>query len=253
MTPAIGRRLSSLELTRSFLSDRGSSPEFYEELALRAIESLPWDVKGRRVLDLGCGPGHYAHALEKSGAEVFATDLAVGELQKAVVAPPRVFASDARQLPFGDASFDGVFCSNILEHTPEPFAVLDDIARVLSPGGWGYVSWTNWLSPWGGHAIAPLHYLGPERGMRVYQRLFGDPKGHNLPFDGVWPTHIGDTLDYLDSMPELTLDGVVPRYYPSQRWIMKVPGLREVAAWNCVLFVRRTAETPSHQPSAEPQ
>ena len=45
----------------------------------------------------------------------------------------------------------------------------------------------------------------------------------------------------VDERPGLRLVDALPRYYPSQRWIMKVPGLREVAAWNCVLVVEKAA------------
>jgi SAM-dependent methyltransferase len=132
-----------------------------------------------------------------------------------------------------------VLCSNLLEHTPEPEAVIAEIERVLRPGGWAYVSWTNWLSPWGGHAIAPFHYLGPQRGLRVYRTLFGEPRGENLPYDGVWPTSIGAILRIVRERPGLALERAVPRYYPSQAWILRVPGLREVLTWNCLLLLRR--------------
>jgi SAM-dependent methyltransferase len=130
-------------------------------------------------------------------------------------------------------------CSNVLEHTPRPLAVIDEVARVLATGGWGWISWTNWYSPWGGHAISPLHYLGPERGLRVWRRLFGEPKGVNLPGVNLWPAHVVDVLGHVRAHPELELLDAVPRYYPSQRWLLRVPGLREVATWNCLLLVRR--------------
>ena len=237
MSNATGERLTTFELMRMFAKDRRTPEGFHLELATRAIESLPYDVAGSRVLDLGCGPGHYGRALERLGATVVATDLNGSELTRSAT-PPRPLVSDARSLPFVDGTFDGVFCSNILEHTPDPTDVIDDIARVTKPGGWAYVSWTNWYSPWGGHAIAPLHYLGPERGLRAWRRLFGEPKGHNLPYDGVWPCHIGPILDHVRNHPALELVQYEPRYYPSQRWVVRVPGLREVVTWNCLLHLR---------------
>lgn len=42
---------------------------------------------------------------------------------------------DGNRLPFGDASFDTVLCTEVLEHLPDPGAVLGEIARVLKPGG----------------------------------------------------------------------------------------------------------------------
>src|SRR5207237_3880145 len=131
-------------------------------------------------------------------------------------------------------AFGGVFCSHMLEPTPSPPLVFAELARVVRPGGWAWVSWTNWYSPWGGHAITPLHYLGPRVGLRAYRLLFGEPRGRNIPFRNLWPTTIGGTIATVDAIPELELVDVVPRYYPSQRWITKVPLLREVATWNCL-------------------
>jgi hypothetical protein len=146
--------------------------------------------------------------------------------------------ADGRRLPFADGSMDGVVCSNLLEHTPDPSAIFHEIARVLKPGGWAWVSWTNWYSPWGGHEIVPLHYLGPERGLRTWRRFFGEPR-KNVPFDGLWPTYVSQMLQIAQSHPALELRGAFPRYYPSQRWIVRTPGVREVASWNCVLQLER--------------
>ncbi len=227
------------DVIRLFLRDRGASAEFAAALADRAVAQLPGPIDGRLVLDLGCGPGTYSAAMERGGATVVSTDLHVDELRRYGAGPVRAVVSDGRRTPFADASFAAVLCSNVLEHTPQPFQVLEEIERVLVPGGWAYISWTNWLSPWGGHAVAPLHYIGAARSLRWWHRLFGEPKGVNRPLDGVWPTYIGTTLDWLRHRAGLRIDAVYPRYWPSLRVLMRVPGLREVAAWNCVIHVTR--------------
>lgn len=242
-TPGETDRLGAVELLRRFATDRGDEG-FAVELAARAVDSLP-DVTGRRVLDVGCGPGHYSLALEARGAMVAAVELSHAQLCGGAHLPRGPVVGDARSLPFPDATFDAVLCSNMLEHTPDPLIAIDEIERVLRPGGWAYLSWTNWLSPWGGHAIAPLHYLGAERGLRIYRRLLGEPKGTNLPFDGVWPLHVRDVLAHLRQTDGLAVEEVEPRYYPWLRAIMRVPGLREVAAWNCVIWVRRVPDRPT--------
>ncbi len=229
----------ALQLTRLFLRDRGASEEFARALADRALGQLPGTVRGRSVLDLGCGPGVYTDALERAGATTVSSDLQRGELSRAAHPPPRPLVADGRRLPFGAGTFDAVVCSNVLEHTPEPFAVLSEIERVLAVGGWAYVSWTNWMSPWGGHAVAPLHYVGAERSVRWWRHLFGEPKGKNLPYDGVWPTYIGKTLTWLRARPGVDVEAVFPRYWPRLRAVMRIPGLREVVAWNCVVHLRR--------------
>jgi SAM-dependent methyltransferase len=228
-------------MLRRFLRCRAEPDRFASGLARRTIGSFPMPLEGARVLDLGSGPGWYVPLLADAGAEVVALDNDPANVARAAARACEAVLGDARKTPFPDASFDGLLCSNVLEHTPDPGAVISEIERLLRPGGWAYVSWTNWLSPWGGHAIAPLHYLGPERGLRVYRKLFGQPRGENLPYDGVWPTSIHAVLRTVEECPGLVLERAVPRYYPSQRWITRLPGLREVLTWNCLLLLRRAA------------
>jgi SAM-dependent methyltransferase len=205
------------------------------------VAELGLPLAGRRILDLGCGPGHFTEALRRAGAEVHPLELDAESLLGGGEPPAGAVQGDASVLPFADGTFDGIFCSNMLEHTPSPAPVLAEIGRVLRPGGWAWVSWTNWYSPWGGHEIVPFHYLGPERGLRVWRRLYGEPR-KNVPFVELWPTHIGAVLKTVAAEPTLVLRDTKPRYYPSQRWITKVPGFREVFTWNCVLLLERSAD-----------
>jgi SAM-dependent methyltransferase len=231
LSPASSRR----ELFKLALAERTDPEAFYEALATATVARFPFELRGRRILDLGSGPGYFAAALRHVGATVLSVDCDPGELGAGAV------AGDACRLPLPDAAVDGVFCSNLLEHTPAPREVLREIARVLEPGGWGWISWTNWFSPWGGHEITPFHYLGPRAGLSLYRRLRGEPR-KNLPGVGLFPLHIGATLRIVRDQPDLHLLDCYPRYYPSQRWIVRIPGLREVLTWNCVLLVEKVAD-----------
>jgi len=231
-------RVTNLELLRLFLAEKHDPDPFYVKLAERSIASFPFPLRDRRVLDLGAGGGHYSGAMRDAGAEIVAADLDETDLRRAASRGVSAMLCDGTRLPFPDRCFDGVFCSNMLEHTPTPERIFDEIERVLRPGGWAWVSWTNWYSPWGGHEIVPLHLLGPNLGLRAWRKLFGEPR-KNVPFDALWPTYIGRTLTEVRDRPKLELLDAVPRYYPSQRWILKVPGLREVATWNCLLTFER--------------
>lgn len=239
-------RYTKRELFRLFLDEKRDPEPFYERLAEKSIADFPYPVEGRRILDVGAGAGHYTKVLRRFGAVVAAVELEGEHL----VGPdgPLVggVSADAWHLPFPDASFDGIFCSNMLEHTPDVRPVFAELARVLRPGGWAWVSWTNWYSPWGGHEIVPLHLLGPDLGLRVWRRLFGEPR-KNVPFAGLWPTHIGPTIRAAVHQPGLRLVGTYPRYYPSQRWITRVPGARELLTWNCVLELERVGGPGHHQ------
>ncbi|MCX7620796.1 MAG: class I SAM-dependent methyltransferase [Acidimicrobiales bacterium] len=229
---------SRLELFTLFLTEEDDPEPFYTKLAERSIAEFPFPLSGRRVLDLGAGPGYYSKAMQRAGAIVTPIDLGEENIRKASSSGLCAVYADGTLLPFADSSFDGVLCSNMLEHTPTPERIFDEIERVLRPGGWAWVSWTNWYSPWGGHSISPMHYLGPRLGTKLYVRLFGMPD-RNLPFTTLWPTYIGKMLAVVRARNGLRLLDAVPRYYPSQRWILKVPALREVATWNCLLLLEK--------------
>jgi SAM-dependent methyltransferase len=143
-----------------------------------------------------------------------------------------------QRLPFGDGSFDLVVSSNVLEHVADPWPLVDELARVCRPGGHVWLSWTNWLSPIGGHEITPFHYLGPRMGVRVYSAIWRRPPRWNRPGDTLFVTHIGGVLKRLRAGSMDVLD-VAPRYWPSLRALSRMPGIREFAMWNCVVLLRR--------------
>ena len=229
----------SREMFWLFRNERRDPEPFYERLAQGTVASLPFELCGKTILDLGCGPGHYARALRDEGATVIPVDLDPAEFALPGGPPGGELVADGRQLPMASEAFDAVVCSNMLEHTPRTAAVLAEVRRVLRPGGCLWLSWTNWYSPWGGHEISPFHYLGPRLGMKVHARLRPGP-WKNVPGEHLFPVHIGPTIAMLRSDPGWVLEDASPRYYPSQRWLLALPGVREVAVWNCVLVLRRS-------------
>ena len=226
-----------LEILRLFRNASQDPIAFNQRLATITVEQLGRDVRGARVLDLACGPGHYTRALRQAGATVVPVDIKPVTVEGGP--PAGLVVSDATRLALRDGSVDGVVCSNLIEHTRTPAAVIDEMHRVVRPGGWIWLSWTNWYSPYGGHDMSPWHYLGPRLGLDAYRRVKrADPfvaPGRNL-----YPLHIESTLRDLRSRPGITIVDIVPRYSPSQRWIVKVPGFREFATWNCVVSMERT-------------
>jgi 2-polyprenyl-6-hydroxyphenyl methylase/3-demethylubiquinone-9 3-methyltransferase len=98
--------------------------------------------QGLYVLDLGCGGGLTIPCLAQRGATVVGVDLSRASLHVASRHarrhghPKPVFTcGQADSLPFADASFDIVWCTDVLEHLPDLPTAIAQIARVLKPGG----------------------------------------------------------------------------------------------------------------------
>jgi SAM-dependent methyltransferase len=223
-----------------FRAEKTDPEPFYRALAAEAAADLDrrHGLAGARILDAGCGPGWYVEALRAAGATVVGLDGDLDALTAAASPPAGLVLADAARLPFADASFDGIFCSNLLEHAADTDGVLHELARVLRPGGWGYLSWTNWYSPWGGHDMTPYQFLGPERGPRLYERRHGPPR-KNRYGEGLFAVHVGPTIRRMRAMPTVRIERVEPRYWPRLRFICSIPGVREVLTWNCVIRFRR--------------
>jgi SAM-dependent methyltransferase len=132
---------------------------------------------------------------------------------------------------------DLVICSNVYEHLSKPVQFLKSAQRLLTDKGFFYLSWTNWLSPWGGHEFSPFHYLGSTRGHLIYEKLTGRSRLHT-PFVNLFPTYIGQTLRILKAQTEFRLVAIAPRYYPEFSFITRIPGLRELFTWNCAILMQ---------------
>lgn len=93
------------------------------------------------VLDLGCGPGAMTVPLVQRGLRTVSADFAVkmavqaGSHVERLGSPARSVAADAMCLPFRDATFSVVVTTGVLEYVPSLETALDEIARVLEPGG----------------------------------------------------------------------------------------------------------------------
>lgn len=104
-----------------------------------AMLSLAGDVRGRRILDAGCGSGPLSAALRDRGAMVTGFDRSAAMIELARVRlgedADLTVADLAEPLPYADAAFDDVVASLVLHDLEDWTGPLAELRRVLKPGG----------------------------------------------------------------------------------------------------------------------
>lgn len=90
---------------------------------------------GRRLLDVGTGPGFVALAAASRGATVVAADQSAAMVQIARAAGVDAVVAPAEALPYDAGSFDAVTAGYLVNHLPRPEAAVASLARVLRRGG----------------------------------------------------------------------------------------------------------------------
>ena len=157
-------------------------------------------LAGDRVLDMGCGAGRHAFEMYRRGADVIAFDqdadelAKVGELFAAMRAEGEVPDSgdadikegDALALPFADGEFDRVVAAEVLEHIPADIQAIDELVRVLRPGGTLAVSVPRWFPEIVCWKLSEDYHNTPGGHIRIYsdKELISKLRNAGLEFDG---------------------------------------------------------------------
>jgi 2-polyprenyl-3-methyl-5-hydroxy-6-metoxy-1,4-benzoquinol methylase len=138
---------------------------FFDEIEAYRFEKLHYlprlvDFAGyahNRVLDVGCGLGNDLSRFARQGATVVGIDLAERAIdlarqnfeQRGLAG--EFYVMDGEHMEFADASFDVVYCHTVVHFTPHPAQLVQEIHRVLRPGGQAIImtvnrrSWLNFL------------------------------------------------------------------------------------------------------------
>ena len=195
--PFANQNFSQVELDKfGALAQRWWDPEGPQK-ALHAMNPVRLAyVTGRttlrdaRVLDVGCGGGLLSEALAGEGAVVTAIDLSPELLKVARLHGLETGVSvDYRQQPVealateAPGSFDAVTCMEMLEHVPDPAAIIRACAELLRPGGRLYLSTLNRTPAAFALAIVGAEYIA---------RLL--PKGTHRYRDFIRPSELAGWL-----------------------------------------------------------
>lgn len=132
-----------------------SRTQFKPESPVRDFERKtglrPEDLRGKLVLDVGCGMGRFADIATRWGATVVGIDLSTAAEVAAGNLADRNFVAlqaDVFALPFAPGSFDCIYSVGVLHHTPDCEKAFKNLPRYLKPGGsigvWLYSGYNKW-------------------------------------------------------------------------------------------------------------
>lgn len=177
-------------------------------------------VRGKVVLEAGCGAGRFTEVLLAAGARVVATDLSVAVEANydncARSVDYFVCQADLRRLPVAPAAFDIVLCLGVIQHTPSPEESIAALASYVKPGGMlviDHYSHEYPLTPSRRVLRAALLRLRPERAKQAALQL----SRALLPFHRLlwrrtrgfgrlrrYLSRVSPLVDYYDSYPQLS-------------------------------------------------
>lgn len=146
-------------------------------------------TKGK-VIDIGCGDGYGSHMLKRNGFDVVGVDISEEMIKHAnerKIDDSITFnQADVQNLPFSDEMFDAALVVNVVEWTEHPLDVLQELKRVIKPGG-----------------MICIGILGPTAGPRAhsYRRLYGEKVICNMVMPWEWQQMAEENgLTYIDGM-----------------------------------------------------
>src|SRR3989344_108061 len=145
---------SLVSLLKKLPIDVGQGERKHDSAGKLIAFSFVEDGVGKIALDICCRDGYWSERLKSRGFEVQALDLDP--------AYTRAIKHNVENgLPFGSQSFDLVWCTEVIEHLYKPKYLLDEVERVLKPGGMVILTTPN--SGWWLYSITKLWGWTPEK------------------------------------------------------------------------------------------
>ena len=207
---------------------------------------LPPTDAGLRLLDVGCGTGHQLLRWRSYGSEVAGVDGSDEMLAHASENNPgaELREADARELPFDDASFDRVTSIEVLSYLPDPERSIQEMARVLRPGGMCLATAAPLLAL-NGYAVVNRAALAVPMGNLTRLKQFFTTSGrlrrqfHEAGFSEVTVhgVYLGPLI-WIERLIPKRLAGALRRWEPIDAALADRPVLRDLSNTYLVSAVR---------------
>ena len=217
-------------------------------------------IFNRDVLEIADTDNEFYLGLMERGAIVtrmrpeLTVNRRIGEAMRSRVSPSDATKFSAPNIPSDDDSFDTVVATNIMAMSPRPSVTLNELARVLRPGGTLYLQQILWWSPSGGRETSPWHLLSGKFARRRYQRSHGYAPAHFYG-ENLFRVSLGSMLRAAKRHPDFAIVSMHPRYgRATSRWVLRLPLVREFLTLNVTIILEKSPFAHGREPMMpEPQ
>lgn len=219
-------RIDSIELVRRDYSDPSRLEErfkawreYHDPDMLALIRDAVAEGVHGQILEVGCGDGRFSAQLrDELGSRVVAMDFSPGMAAQAALRGLDVQIGDIQQMPWPDDQFDVVVANWMLYHVPDMDRGLQEIRRVLRPGG-RLIASTMGLRHmrelWdlvGDEGAAPALAFSTENGAEVLGRTFPSVETRSMAGHATFPDHAAAVAHIATSLTRSHLAGSLPAF-----------------------------------------
>ena len=216
--------------------------EYYARIFIEEVEEF-MSLSGSDILDVGGARGEFCNVIENERqCRAFNIDpdpFEHGSYSTDFIWPKTVIAS-ACEIPFDRGKFDCVICRGVIEHIPFDMQqeAMDEIYRVLKPGGICYLMVPPWYSPHGGHDLKPFHYFPFRFAKFMRQLVFRKKiKGSSYADRSLYPVTFSRTTGLCRESGFLTL-GTRDLHF-RLHFLTNIPLLREILVPAAVFILKK--------------
>jgi SAM-dependent methyltransferase len=247
-------RFDDIELIRRDYSDPSRLEErfrawreYHDPDMLALIQAAITEQPARCILEVGCGDGRFSQQLrDELGARVVAMDFSPGMAARAAQRGLDVQIGDIQLMPWPDNHFDVVIANWMLYHVPDLDRGLQEIARVLRPGGrlvastMGHGHMRELWDLVGDGGAAPELEFSTENGLDVLRRHFPEVEQRSMAGHAIFPDHAAAVAHIRTTLTRSHLADRLPRF----------DGPLRVTTSNSMFVARAAPPTPEQLAAA---